>query len=87
MSPLSELVAVERVLCKFVQLLIQSYSHLLVLPSIQLVERFYDTLSGNVSIDGHPISELNVQDYRKHLALVSQEPVSTHSLLLSIFLV
>ena len=48
------------------------------LPSIQLVERFYDPLSGNVLIDGHPISELNVQDYRKHLALVSQEPVSIH---------
>ena len=46
------------------------------LASIQLVERFYDPLSGNVLIDGHPISELNVQDYRKHLALVSQEPVS-----------
>ena len=49
-------------------------------PSIQLVERFYDPLSGIVLIDGHPISELNVQDYRKHLALVSQEPVSIHRL-------
>lgn len=47
---------------------------------IQLVERFYDPLSGNVLIDGHPISQLNVQDYRKHLALVSQEPVSIHRL-------
>ncbi|KAI9507265.1 P-loop containing nucleoside triphosphate hydrolase protein [Russula earlei] len=41
---------------------------------IQLVERFYDPLSGNILLDGQPISELNVQEYRKHLALVSQEP-------------
>ncbi|KAI9462777.1 P-loop containing nucleoside triphosphate hydrolase protein [Lactarius psammicola] len=41
---------------------------------IQLVERFYDPLSGNITIDGQSISELNVQEYRKHLALVSQEP-------------
>jgi len=27
-------------------------------------------------LDGQDISELNVQEYRKHLALVSQEPVS-----------
>ncbi|KAF8268333.1 multidrug resistance protein 1 [Lactarius quietus] len=41
---------------------------------IQLVERFYDPLSGNITIDGQSISDLNVQEYRKHLALVSQEP-------------
>ncbi|KAH9000914.1 P-loop containing nucleoside triphosphate hydrolase protein [Lactarius hatsudake] len=41
---------------------------------IQLTERFYDLLSGNITIDGQSISELNVQEYRKHLALVSQEP-------------
>ncbi|KAH9026281.1 P-loop containing nucleoside triphosphate hydrolase protein [Lactarius deliciosus] len=41
---------------------------------IQLAERFYDPLSGNITIDGQSISELNVQEYRKHLALVSQEP-------------
>ena len=43
--------------------------------SIQLVERFYDPLSGTVYIDDQPISDLNVQEYRKQLALVSQEPV------------
>ncbi|KAI0267305.1 P-loop containing nucleoside triphosphate hydrolase protein [Gloeopeniophorella convolvens] len=42
--------------------------------AIQLVERFYDPLSGTVSIDGQTISDLNVQEYRKHIALVSQEP-------------
>ena len=41
---------------------------------IQLVERFYDPLHGTVSIDGRDISKLNVQEYRKHVALVSQEP-------------
>jgi len=41
---------------------------------IQLVERFYDPLSGTIYIDDQPISDLNVQEYRKQLALVSQEP-------------
>lgn len=41
---------------------------------IQLIERFYDPLSGTVSIDDQSISDLNVQEYRKQLALVSQEP-------------
>ncbi|EJC99282.1 P-loop containing nucleoside triphosphate hydrolase protein [Fomitiporia mediterranea MF3/22] len=42
--------------------------------TIQLVERFYDPLSGKVYLDGQDISKLNVEEYRKHLALVSQEP-------------
>ncbi|KZT18619.1 P-loop containing nucleoside triphosphate hydrolase protein [Neolentinus lepideus HHB14362 ss-1] len=42
--------------------------------TIQLVERFYDPLAGKVLIDGHNIADLNVQEYRKHMALVSQEP-------------
>jgi len=41
---------------------------------IQLVERFYDPLSGDIYLDGQSISELNVQEYRKQMALVSQEP-------------
>ncbi|EAU80745.2 multidrug resistance protein 1 [Coprinopsis cinerea okayama7 len=41
---------------------------------IQLVERFYDPLAGEIYLDGEKISELNVQEYRKQLALVSQEP-------------
>ena len=44
--------------------------------SIQLVERFYDPLTGTVLIDGIDVSTLDVQSYRSHLALVSQEPVS-----------
>jgi ATP-binding cassette subfamily B (MDR/TAP) protein 1 len=80
MSLLSEPVAVVRVQCELVHLLIWTSSHSLTLLSIQLVERFYDPLSGSILIDDQPISELNVQEYRKHLALVSQEPVSIHNL-------
>jgi ATP-binding cassette, subfamily B (MDR/TAP), member 1 len=42
--------------------------------TIQLIERFYDPLAGNVTIDGQDISRLNIQEYRKNIALVSQEP-------------
>lgn len=42
--------------------------------TIALLERFYDPLSGGVYIDGKDISSLNVNSYRSHLALVSQEP-------------
>ncbi|KAG1885118.1 P-loop containing nucleoside triphosphate hydrolase protein [Suillus subluteus] len=41
---------------------------------IQLIERFYDPLSGQVLLDDEPINEFNVQEYRKQIALVSQEP-------------
>lgn len=42
--------------------------------TIALLERFYDPLAGGVYIDGQEISNLNLNDYRSHLALVSQEP-------------
>ncbi|KAI6112070.1 P-loop containing nucleoside triphosphate hydrolase protein [Pisolithus croceorrhizus] len=41
---------------------------------IQLIERFYDPSSGRVLLDGQPINEYNVGEYRKQIALVSQEP-------------
>ncbi|KZW01505.1 multidrug resistance protein 1 [Exidia glandulosa HHB12029] len=41
---------------------------------IQLTERFYDPAAGKVTLDGHPLTDLNVQEFRKHIALVSQEP-------------
>ncbi|KAF9077717.1 P-loop containing nucleoside triphosphate hydrolase protein [Rhodocollybia butyracea] len=41
---------------------------------IQMIERFYDPLAGNIYLDGEKISDLNVTDYRKAIALVSQEP-------------
>lgn len=43
--------------------------------SIQLIERFYDPLAGKVYLDGRDIASLNIQEYRKNIALVSQEPV------------
>jgi len=76
----SELAAVVRAQCKLVQPVMSSPFHVLTSLSVQLVERFYDPLSGTILIDNEPISELNVQDYRKHLALVSQEPVSIYHL-------
>ena len=39
-----------------------------------MMERFYDPLAGGVYVDGKEISSLNLNDYRSHLALVSQEP-------------
>jgi ABC-type transport system involved in Fe-S cluster assembly fused permease/ATPase subunit len=45
--------------------------------SIQLLERFYDPLSGRISLDGELIDEFNVQAYRQQISLVSQEPVNT----------
>ena len=42
--------------------------------TIALLERFYDPLTGGVYVDGKEISGLNLNDYRRQLALVSQEP-------------
>ncbi|KAF5382598.1 hypothetical protein D9615_002908 [Tricholomella constricta] len=41
---------------------------------IQLIERFYDPLAGEIFLDDELITELNIQEYRKQIALVSQEP-------------
>ncbi|KAF7314410.1 hypothetical protein MKEN_00913800 [Mycena kentingensis (nom. inval.)] len=41
---------------------------------IQLIERFYDPLAGEIFLDGELITNLNIQEYRKQIALVSQEP-------------
>jgi ABC-type multidrug transport system fused ATPase/permease subunit len=54
---------------------------------IQLIERFYDPLSGEVLLDGQNIREFSIQEYRKHIALVSQEPVSNSSLFFSKYLI
>ena len=42
--------------------------------TIALLERFYDPLVGGIYVDGKEISSLNINDYRSHIALVSQEP-------------
>jgi len=42
--------------------------------TIQLLERFYDPLAGGIYVDGKEISSLNINSYRKQIALVGQEP-------------
>lgn len=42
--------------------------------TVGLVERFYDTLSGIVTLDGVPLEDLNVASFRSQMSLVSQEP-------------
>ena len=42
--------------------------------TIAMMERFYDPLAGGIYVDGREISQLNLNEYRSHLALVSQEP-------------
>ncbi|KAK9694746.1 hypothetical protein K7432_013303 [Basidiobolus ranarum] len=41
---------------------------------ISLAERFYDVLSGSIMIDGKDVRRMNVNDMRKHIAFVGQEP-------------
>ncbi|KAM6151996.1 ATP-binding cassette sub-family B member 5 [Erethizon dorsatum] len=43
--------------------------------SIQLLQRFYDPVKGQVLFDGIDAKELNVQWLRSQIAIVSQEPV------------
>ncbi|XP_069915961.1 phosphatidylcholine translocator ABCB4 isoform X3 [Oryctolagus cuniculus] len=42
---------------------------------VQLLERFYDPMSGTVLLDGQEAKKLNVQWLRAQLGIVSQEPV------------
>jgi ATP-binding cassette subfamily B (MDR/TAP) protein 1 len=42
--------------------------------TVQMLERFYDPLIGRVTLDGKDVREINVANYRSHMALVSQEP-------------
>jgi ATP-binding cassette subfamily B (MDR/TAP) protein 1 len=43
--------------------------------TVQLVQRFYDPLSGSVSLDGNDLRKLNVRWLRKNIGVVGQEPV------------
>lgn len=43
--------------------------------SVQLVERFYDSESGSVKVDGQNVKDVRLSWLRKQIGLVSQEPV------------
>ncbi|KAI9311518.1 P-loop containing nucleoside triphosphate hydrolase protein [Dichotomocladium elegans] len=43
--------------------------------SVQLIQRFYDPLAGEVLIDGNNVKDLNVKWLRSKIGVVSQEPV------------
>ena len=42
---------------------------------IQMIQRFYDPQSGVVRLDGHALTEVARAEFRKHIALVPQDPV------------
>ena len=42
---------------------------------VQLIERFYDPSAGEVLIDGQDLKTLNLQDFRKFVGYVGQEPI------------
>ena len=43
--------------------------------TIQLIQRFYDTLSGQVLLDGQDVRAYNLKSLREQIGVVSQEPV------------
>ncbi|KAM4688620.1 ATP-dependent translocase ABCB1-like [Discoglossus pictus] len=43
--------------------------------TIQLLQRFYDPLNGEITLDGHDLRTLNVKWLRENIGVVSQEPV------------
>jgi len=42
---------------------------------IQMIQRFYDPLSGQITLDGMPLQSMNRHHFRQHMALVPQDPV------------
>lgn len=42
--------------------------------AIALLERFYDPISGSILVDDKDIKGMDVQEHRKRISLVSQEP-------------
>ena len=42
---------------------------------IQLIQRFYDPLSGSINLDGKDLKDLNIHWLRSQLGVVNQEPI------------
>lgn len=42
---------------------------------IQMIERFYNPLSGVITVDGKEIEKLDLRDFRQFVGYVGQEPV------------
>ncbi|CAF0740937.1 unnamed protein product [Adineta steineri] len=42
---------------------------------MQLLQRFYNPISGLVAIDGTPVDQYNLRWLRQHIGIVSQEPI------------
>jgi ATP-binding cassette subfamily B protein len=42
---------------------------------VQLLLRFYDPASGSISVDGRDLRDMSRADFRRHIALVPQDPV------------
>ncbi|CUH53232.1 ABC transporter transmembrane domain-containing protein [Shimia marina] len=42
---------------------------------IQMLQRFYDPVSGEVRLDGVPLPQMQREAFRQHMALVPQDPV------------
>lgn len=42
---------------------------------IQLLQRFYDPVSGDITLDGQKLPHMNLQWLRQHIGVVSQEPI------------
>ena len=42
---------------------------------VSLIERFYDPLSGSLTLDGSDLKDLNIRWLRSQVGIVSQEPV------------
>jgi subfamily B ATP-binding cassette protein MsbA len=40
-----------------------------------LIARFYDPAEGTVTIDGIPVKDLSIKSLRKHIGIVTQEPI------------
>ena len=40
----------------------------------QLLERFYDPISGSITLDGNNLKDLNVKWLRQQIGMVGQEP-------------